>query len=111
MLNRIYLTKREKKVLLAVKDGVCNGADKNPYEEPIVRAVTKSLGEKGLIIPICTKGGSSGRLTDAGILYLADNPKLRNPANWESIRSWIAIIIAAMALVSQIIEQILERVQ
>ena len=98
MLNRIYLTKREKKVLLAVMDGVCNGADKNPYEEPIVRAVTKSLGEKGLIIPICTKGGSSGRLTDAGILYLADNPKLRNPFDWKTLHDWINTVIALAAL-------------
>ena len=103
MSNRIYLTKREKKVLLAVRGGVCNGADKNPYEEPIVRAVTKSLGEKGLVIPICTKGGSSGRLTDAGILYFADNPRLRNPFDWKALHDWINTIIALAALMFSLV--------
>ena len=109
--NSIRLTKREKTVLIAIKNGTCDGAEGIPYPEPIVRAVVKSLEEEGLVKAIVTKSGSTGRLTAKGELYLTDNPKLRNPTNWESVRSWIAIIIAAIALISQIIEQISEQVQ
>lgn len=110
MSDFIKLSKREKTVLLAIQKGNPDEDSPIPYSEDIMRAVVSSLTQKGLIKGILTKCTTWGRLTDSGILYLEDNPKLRDPINWDSVRSWIAIIIAAIALVSQIIEQILERV-
>lgn len=109
-LNLLH-SQRERTVLLAIQKGNPDDDSPLPFSEDILRAVVSSLADKGLVKAIFTKGSSWGRLTDSGALYLEDNPRLRNPVNWDSVRSWIAIIIAAIVLVSQIIEQISERVQ
>lgn len=104
MSNRsIVLSKREKEVLLAISAG-----ESLPYSESISRAVIRSLEDKGLVQDLNTKDGAGGLLTPEGRLYLTDNPKLLNPINWDSIRSWIAIIIALLALISQIAERLIE---
>ena len=99
----IRLTTREKTVLIAIKNGTCDGAEGIPYPEPIVRAIVKSLEEEGLAKAIVTKSGSTGRLTAKGELYLTDNPKLRNPINWERIHSWINTAIALFAAIISLI--------
>lgn len=97
-MERIKLTKEEKKVLLLISTG-CDCPDSFPAH--IFTGCVRSLERKGLVKGAYVEGGGveAARLTSDGRVFLAENPKLRNPINWvRIIELAIPVIISIIAL-------------
>ena len=80
-MERIRLTKREKRVLRTLSQ---QGFDAlSEFDAAAIR----SLDRQGLVRGAYVEGGNveDARLTNYGKEYIADNPKLRNPVNWMAI--------------------------
>ena len=94
-MERIKLTKREKRVLRALSR---QGFDAlSEFDATAVR----SLEHHGLVRGAYIEGGGveDARLTTMGKEYLADNPKLRNPVDWKWV---VTTTIAAIAVFGSI---------
>lgn len=97
-MERIKLTKEEKKVLLLISTGYdCPDS----FPAYIFTGCVRSLERKGLVKGAYVEGGGveAARLTSDGRVFLAENPKLRNPINWVRIIEFaIPVIISIIAL-------------
>ena len=80
-MERIKLTKREKRVLRTLSRQGFNALSE--FDATAVR----SLDNHGLVQGAYIEGGGveDARLTNYGKEYLADNPRLRNPINWAKV--------------------------
>ena len=94
-MNRIYLSKEEKQVLLSMKRGYDYPENMNSdaYSYAFV-----SLRSKGLV----AGRGFAGKLRDAtitdfGTSYLAVNPRLTNPFPWRMLIDIVTIVAAVSA--------------
>lgn len=85
-MERIKLTKREKKVLRALQTDTFDSLS------PEDKHAVFSLQSKGLVRAYYCEGGdvADARLSLKGECYMEQNPKLRNPFNW--IR--LALVVA-----------------
>ena len=95
-MERIKLTKREKNVLRLLRDG--NSEALSEFDAPSV----ENLARLSLVRRASVEGADFGdaRLTNMGKEYFNDNPRLRNPINWDRvIQAAIAVgtLIAAIA--------------
>ena len=98
-MGKIHLTKHEKEVLRLIQSlGGC--PETYPYD--VFAACVRSLQRKGFVRGFWSeeKGLVTVVVTDEGMLYMAENPTLRNPVDWK----WI--ITTAIALASVIIAAI-----
>ena len=99
-MRRIKLNKSEKTVLRMVADGqgVC------PAEYPLhaFNAAVRSLDDKRFVRGAYEEGGGATdvMLTPQGHLYMAENPKLRNPVDWSVIATLIAAVSAIASIVA-----------
>lgn len=93
-MERIKLTKREKRVLRLLLAG--NPEALSDFDAPSLA----TLQSKGLVQSALTKEHcvDDARLTTMGKEYISDNPHLLNPINWTLIFSAIAAIAAVTAL-------------
>lgn len=93
------LSKNEKKVLLLVASGN-DCPDSFPMH--IFCGCVRSLERKGLVKGAYVEGGgvATARLTAKGRVFLAENPKLKNPLDWKWI---ITTAIAVAGLITAII--------
>lgn len=97
-MERIKLTKEEKKVLLLISTG---GDCPDSFPAHIFTGCVRSLERKGLVKGAYVEGGGveAARLTSDGRVFLAENPKLRNSINWVRIIEFaIPVIISIIAL-------------
>lgn len=97
-MKRIKLTKEEKKVLLLISTG-CDCPDS--FSAHIFTGCVRSLERKGLVKGAYVEGGGveAAWLTSDGRVFLAENPKLRNPINLVRIIEFaIPVIISIIAL-------------
>ncbi len=98
-MERIKLSKNEKKVLLLVSSGQ-DCPDSFPAH--VFAGCVRTLEIKGLIKGAYVEGGGveAARLTSYGRTFLAENPKLRNPLDWKWI---ITTAIAVAGLITAIV--------
>ncbi len=96
-MERIKLSKTEKKVLRMLDAGFTDVPSDIPYDKYAL--VASSLKKAGLVkCSFLTNGKVCGiRLTKQGKMYLYDNPYLFNPVNWSK---WAAITGIVTALIS-----------
>ncbi len=97
-MERTKLTKEEKKVMLLVASG---GDCPDSFPAHVFAGCVRSLERKGLVKGAYVEGGGveAARLTSDGRVFLAENPKLRNPINWVRIIEFaIPVIISIIAL-------------
>ena len=97
---RIHLTKREKEVLRLVQ---FHEDCPSTYPLHIFSACVDSLERKGLVYAMWASGHElyAVRLSEFGETYLALNPRLSNPINWNliiGIGSIIGVLITVIAL-------------
>lgn len=100
-MERIRLSKTEKKVLLIVDK--FNGKCPYTYPRHTFNSSVRSLERKGLVKGAYIEGGEveAARLTNEGKQYLCENPRLSNPTDWgkiAAITGIIALIISIIAL-------------
>ena len=90
-MERIRLTKREKRVLRTLSQQ--GFAALSEFDAAAIR----SLDNQGLVRGAYTEGGDvdDARLTNYGKEYIADNPNLRNPIDWKWIISTFLAAVAA----------------
>lgn len=110
-MEKIYLTKREKRALLVLAGRLPKDAMKqDDYDIGIF-----GLEEKGLVQVVKTEGGhvEDAKLTYYGFRYLRVNPKLRNPfpyftqldeEQWLLILNLINIILLLSVLLKIILQ-------
>ena len=97
-MERTKLTTEEKKVMLLVASG---GDCPDSFPAHVFAGCVRSLERKGLVKGAYVEGGGveAARLTSDGRVFLAENPKLRNPINWVRIIEFaIPVIISIIAL-------------
>ena len=97
-MERIKLSKDEKKVLLLVASG---GDCPDSFPAHVFARCVRTLELRGLVKGAYVEGGGveAARLTSDGRVFLAENPKLRNPINWVRIIEFaIPVIISIIAL-------------
>jgi DNA-binding PadR family transcriptional regulator len=96
-MEKINLSNTQKKVLRSI-----SLSDKRPdtIPESVYNPTVRSLERAGLVRAMYEEGGGvvDVRLTDDGIIYLAENPTLENPVAWQSALAIIASIISVIAL-------------
>ena len=99
-MERIKLSKSEKKVLRMVAGGQCVC----PVEYPshTFNAAVRSLDGKGLVRGAYEEGGNVAdvMMTQNGRQYMAENPNLRNPVNWGMIATLIAAVSAIVSVIA-----------
>lgn len=98
-MERIRLSKEEKKVLRKLKRGsseIPDDMDNYTFVDAVV-----SLREKSLVKAITEYETDviDLRLSGRGYAYLRDNPQLLNPINWTKVAA-IGAIVAAIASVA-----------
>lgn len=98
-MERIKLSKTEKKVLFMLSAGLADGQTAVPSDKYAL--AIRSLHDKGFVFGAFVEGGGveATRLTNKGRLYLYDNPNLNNPMDWSKVAA-VAGIIAAIAAVA-----------
>lgn len=97
-MKEIRLSKNEKKVLLLISTG---GDCPDSFPAHIFAGCVRSLEREGLVKGAYVEGGGveAARLTSDGRVFLAENPKLRNPVNWVRIIEFaITVILSIIAL-------------
>ena len=94
-MERIKLTKREKKVIRALQTDTFDSLS------PEDKHAVFSLQAEGLVIASWYEGGevASAHLSLKGVHYMKENPKLRNPVNWIKL----ALVVALLNFVITII--------
>lgn len=100
-MERIKLSKTEKKVLFMLSAGLADGQTAVPSDKYAL--AIRSLHDKGFVFGAFVEGGGveAARLTNKGRLYLYDNPNLNNPIDWSkvaAITGILALIVAVIAL-------------
>ena len=99
-MERIHLTKSEKRTLRGIKE--CGGKSVYVSAESYYLDVL-SLQRKGPVDAVVNYDVVEDvRLTYAGKSYLAANPGLRNPTDWTKIAA-IAACVAAAAAVAKLV--------
>lgn len=85
-MKRIKLTKREKYMLLALKDGT-EDAFRKRYGEHYYQCTLYGLASHRLIRIAKVEGGrvESAGISAYGLYYLQSNPTLSNPVDWQRI--------------------------
>ena len=99
-MERIELSKRSKKILLALK------ANKYPASIPTEDANDITvLIEEGLIkaTSLMNNQYCAASLNQKGKAYLHCNPRLKNPSIWEDKKYWITTSISVLAIIISII--------
>ena len=98
-MEKIYLSKREKEVLRLLSVGEGCPSD---YPGHVFASCVQSLELKGLAEGMWATGHIlvAARLTSYGETYLALNPDLRNPLNWNLILSVATIISIAISIIA-----------
>lgn len=98
-MGRIMLTKTEKKCLLLLNVHGAESLDTIARSQ-VCRAL-RSLESKDMVKVAWVEGGDyeAVQLTRNGKAYLIENPKLRNPIDWNKVGA-IAAIIAALAAIA-----------
>lgn len=98
-MEGIKLSKDEKKVLLLVASG---GDCPDSFPAHIFAGCVRTLELRGLIKGAYAEGreAEGARLTSYGRIFLAENPKLRNPLDWKWI---ITTAIAVAGLITAIV--------
>lgn len=94
-MERVRLTKEEKKVLRMLQNtDVCP----TTYPKSKFNGAVRSLQRKGLARGYWSEevGLACSVLTDEGKIYLATNPRLTNPMNWDKV-TLIAACISVFA--------------
>ena len=92
-MERIRLTKREKRVLRTLSQ---QGFDAlSEFDAAAIRSLDNQGLVRGAYIEGC--GVEDARLTNYGKEYIADNPRLRNPIDWKWIISTFLAAVAAAA--------------
>lgn len=94
-MERIRLTRDEKVILRLIH--ACEEVPNSVDRSLLIRCVW-SLEDKGLVKGAWLEGHDleDVRLTERGIVYICENPSLRNPVDWK----WIATtIIAVLSLI------------
>ena len=98
-MERIRLSKREKRVLRTLR--------RQGFEalSEFDAAAVRSLDNQGLVRGAYVEGGGveDAVLTNYGKEYIADNPKLRNPVNWNKVAAIAAIVGVIVTVVLFII--------
>lgn len=100
MMERIRLTRNEKKVLRLLDRGLGCPAD---FPQHIFTAGVRSLEMKGLARCLWSEAGSlvDSKVTKEGREYVAMNPSLRNPFDWKfALTTAIAMIAAAASVLA-----------
>ena len=99
-MERIKLSKDEKKVLLLFSKHGENGLDNMPRSS--ARRALRKLQEKKLMQVAWIEGGDyeAMRITRDGSDYMIDNPKLKNPVDWKWIITTIIAIIGVLATIA-----------
>lgn len=98
-MERIKLTKREKRVLRTLsRQGFYALSE---FDATAVR----SLDNHGLVQGAYIEGGGveDARLTNYGKEYIADNPRLRNPIDWGKVAAIATIVGIIVTIVLFII--------
>ncbi|MBO7507884.1 MAG: hypothetical protein J6T67_10945 [Paludibacteraceae bacterium] len=100
MMERIWLSEDEKKVLRLV-----NGGKKRPrgYSSSIYVKALTTLEEKKLVKANWAETEDEPldvRMTPKGDDYLSSNPSLRNPINWVAVSAIAAILAFVVALIA-----------
>lgn len=98
-MERKRLTGNEKKVLrhLAMGiEGLPTGVDTRQYAD-----ACQGLKDKGLALVMFSTGHEvyAADITDAGIVYLENNPHLFNPVNWALISAITGIVAILVTIV------------
>lgn len=98
-MERIKLSKREKHVLMSVRNGWTRGLGE------LDRPAIESLRARGLVKGIFTEQGDPLRidLSELGKAYLFENPRLRNPINWSAFAAIAAAISSVGVILGLII--------
>lgn len=99
-MKSIVLSKREREALRLVAAGA--GHCPSAYPADVFNASVRSLDRLGLVEALYEEGGgvADSRLSDDGRLYLATNPRLRNPVDWRWIATAAISLIAAIAAIA-----------
>lgn len=97
-MERIKLTKEEKQAFRIVAEfgGECPAT----YPKHVFTASIRSIERKGLVKANYVVGGHvwSVNLTEEGKHYLAVNPNLHNPINWNLIFAIAGVLISIITL-------------
>ena len=98
-MERIRLTKREKRVLRLLSSNRFDMLSTLDY--PALRV----LHDAGFVHVALIEGGvpEAARLTDFGKEYIADNPRLRNPTDWGKVAAIASIVGIIVTIVLFII--------
>lgn len=98
-MERIKLTKREKRVLRTLSKQGFNALSE------FDAAAIRSLDNQGLVQGAYIEGSDveGARLTNYGKEYLADNPKLRTPVDWAKVAAIATIVGIIVTIVLFII--------
>lgn len=99
-VKRIYLHRAEKVVLrwVALGKELCP-AD---YPRHTYNAAVRTLCDKGFVRAAFVEGGDveAVSLSDFGKLYMAENPRLRNPIRWDIVSAVCLALSLVIAVVS-----------
>ena len=98
-MERIYLTKEEKKILISISERRLTEDDGKIYAD-----VISSLEAKKFVVAKYNYYEViDAKLTLYGGFYLRNNPKLHNPINWQKIISVSTTITAIVSLATLIL--------
>lgn len=99
-MEKVRLSKNEKEVLRNVSLNVAHWPD--GMEAGSLSFALSSLERKGFVRVARASGHEpvAAELTDLGIAYLENNPRLENPVDWKWIASITVGLIAAVAAVA-----------
>lgn len=103
-MRNVRLEARERRLLQALEMGGLPPT-KDRRAQLLQRATLESLERKGLAAARYEEGGGAvdARVTSAGYLYLAVNPKMKNPTNWERVAQWVGIGAALAAAIGTLL--------
>lgn len=101
-MEKIKLSKDEKKVLRLLNGG-CGCPDAYPWH--VFAACVDSLERKGLAKGAWASGHVlvDARLTSNGEAYLALNPGLRNPVDWQMVAVAVSVVGLAVSIVAMFV--------
>ncbi len=98
-MERIYLTKEEKKILISISERRLTEEDGKIYADVISSLEAKKL----VVVKYNYNEVIDVQLTLYGGFYLRNNPKLHNPISWQKIISVSTTTTAIVSLVALIL--------
>ena len=101
-MKRIRLSSEEKTVLRMLANG-CGCPD--IYPRHVFVSAVGSLERKGLAQGAWTEGYDleDARITRQGMVYLSQNPTLRNPVDWKWVVTTAVAVLAAVAGIASLL--------